>query len=56
MGDPGQGSITVMTNRDTRGQLQTVADPLVPDMLNNLYVDMLVYSVLLKLKDVSMLH
>lgn len=56
MGDPGQGSITIMTNRDITGLLQTVADPLVPDMLNNLDVDMLIYSILLKLKDVSMLH
>lgn len=56
LGDPGQGSITIMTNRDITGLLQTVADPLVPDMLNNLDVDMLIYSILLKLKDVSMLH
>lgn len=45
-----------MINRAIRQLLQTVADPLVPDMLNNQYADMLIYSLLLKLKDVSMLH
>lgn len=56
LGDPGQGSIAIMINRAVRQLLQTVADPLVPDTLNNQYADMLIYSVLVKLKDVSMLH
>lgn len=51
-----QGSVAIMINRAIRQLLQTVADPLVPDMLNNQYADMLIYSVLLNLKDVSMLH
>lgn len=55
LGEPGQGSIPVMTDRATRRLLQTVADPLVPDMPNNQHVDMLIYSVLFKLKDVSSL-
>jgi len=45
-----------MTNRAIRRLLEIVADPLVSDMLNNQYVDMLIYSVLLKLKDVSTFH
>ena len=56
LGDPGQGFVTVMTNRAIRRLLEIVADPLVSDMLNNQYVDMLIYSVLLKLKDVSTFH
>ena len=56
LGDPGQDSVAIITNRAIRRLLQTVADPLVPDMLNNQYVDMLIYSILLKLKDVSTLH
>lgn len=56
LGDPGQGSIAIMINRAIKQLLQTVADPLVPDMLNNQYADMLIYTVSLKLKYVSMLH
>lgn len=55
MGDPRQGSVTITTSRAIRQLLETVADPSVPDTLSNQCVAMLIYSVLLKLKDVSML-